>query len=187
MMNVSGTPATLGADSVLEPLQAKMFSGLLELRAAGFGERPEADCMDGLERLLGLADKITRFVLASRTGGIRTVMNVDDIMPMAEPAECRMGDNALKKHRYSIETFGLRNPLVVRSVAAGVELVCGYIRHRACTELKLHKVPVVIKTLDDMEALELALLDILLGNGWNYAEPDYLWALLRFYGELNER
>lgn len=114
-------------------------------------------------------------------------MRIGDIMEIAEPAVCTIGINALRKMKHSIETFGLLNPLVVRSVETGVELVCGHDRYRACKELRLHPVPVVSKPLNDMEALELALLDILQANGWNYADPDYLWALLRFYGELNER
>ena len=38
-----------------------------------------------------------------------------------------------------------------------------------------------------MQALQLALLDILLVNGPAYAEPDYLWALSKFYGTIHER
>jgi ParB family chromosome partitioning protein len=59
----------------------------------------------------------------------------------------------------SIKDHGIIEPLLVRPLDGMYELVAGERRYRAALELKLRKVPVVIRELTDEEALQLALIE----------------------------
>jgi ParB family chromosome partitioning protein len=62
----------------------------------------------------------------------------------------------------SIRTHGLVQPLLVRPVpdaANQYEIVAGERRWRAAQQAQLHDVPVVVRSLDDSETLEIALIE----------------------------
>ena len=62
----------------------------------------------------------------------------------------------------SVKQFGLLQPILVRPVAGEpdtYEIVAGERRWRAAQKAQLHEVPVVIRTLDDLDALQLALVE----------------------------
>ena len=59
----------------------------------------------------------------------------------------------------SIRTAGVLQPILVRKSGAYFEIVAGERRWRACTELKLPKVPVIVKEVDDQKMLEWALIE----------------------------
>ena len=61
----------------------------------------------------------------------------------------------------SIRERGLVQPLVVRPLGGGdrYEIVAGERRWRAAQRAKLHEVPVVIRTLSDQEAIEIAIIE----------------------------
>jgi ParB family chromosome partitioning protein len=60
----------------------------------------------------------------------------------------------------SVREKGILQPLLVRQVEEGAyEIVAGERRWRAAQAAKLHEVPVVVRELDDREALEVALVE----------------------------
>ena len=62
----------------------------------------------------------------------------------------------------SIKQYGLLQPILVRPVSGepdAYEIVAGERRWRAAQKAQLHEVPVVIRTLDDLDALQLALVE----------------------------
>jgi ParB family chromosome partitioning protein len=59
----------------------------------------------------------------------------------------------------SIKEKGLLQPVVVRRVAEGYEVIAGERRLKAARKLGLDKIPVIIKDVDDKEALVLALIE----------------------------
>ncbi len=59
----------------------------------------------------------------------------------------------------SVKNHGIIEPLLVRPTSRMYELVAGERRYRAALELKLGRVPVVIRELTDEEALQLALIE----------------------------
>jgi len=62
----------------------------------------------------------------------------------------------------SVRQFGLLQPILVRPVAGepdAYEIIAGERRWRAAQKAQLHEVPVVIRTLDDLDALQLALVE----------------------------
>ncbi len=62
----------------------------------------------------------------------------------------------------SVRQFGLLQPILVRPVSGepeAYEIVAGERRWRAAQKAQLHDVPVVIRSLDDLDALQLALVE----------------------------
>ena len=62
----------------------------------------------------------------------------------------------------SVKQYGLLQPILVRPVSGepdAYEIIAGERRWRAAQKAQLHEVPVVIRTLDDHDALQLALVE----------------------------
>ncbi len=79
----------------------------------------------------------------------------------------------------SITEKGLLQPLVVRSrVAGGYEIVAGERRWRAAQKAGLHDIPVLIRELDDGEALEIALIENVQRSDLNPLEEARAYSLL---------
>lgn len=79
----------------------------------------------------------------------------------------------------SIAAKGIQQPLLVRPVGRSYELVAGQRRLMAAQRLELPEVPVVIRELDDMEALEAAIIENLTREDLNPVdETDSILQLL---------
>lgn len=62
----------------------------------------------------------------------------------------------------SVRQFGLLQPILVRPVAGepeSYEIIAGERRWRAAQKAQLHEVPVVVRNLDDLDTLQLALVE----------------------------
>ncbi|HTR87136.1 MAG TPA: ParB/RepB/Spo0J family partition protein [Reyranella sp.] len=62
----------------------------------------------------------------------------------------------------SVRQFGLLQPILVRAVPGvpdAYEIIAGERRWRAAQKAQLHEVPVVLRNLDDLDALQLALVE----------------------------
>ncbi|MBW4689224.1 MAG: ParB/RepB/Spo0J family partition protein [Komarekiella atlantica HA4396-MV6] len=71
----------------------------------------------------------------------------------------------------SVKEHGILEPLLVRPISEGqYELVAGERRYRAAQEIKLANVPVVVRSLSDEEALQLALIENLQREDLNPVE-----------------
>ena len=70
----------------------------------------------------------------------------------------------------SIKKEGVLQPLIVRPIKTGYELVAGERRYRACTEIGLKEVPVVIKELSDLQAQQYSLIENLQREDLNPVE-----------------
>ncbi|AEB12967.1 ParB/RepB/Spo0J family partition protein [Marinithermus hydrothermalis] len=77
---------------------------------------------------------------------------------------------ALEELAASIREKGLLQPLLVRPRGEGYELVAGERRFRAAQAAGLREVPVIVRDLDDREALELALVENLQREDLNPVE-----------------
>ncbi|NCU32378.1 MAG: ParB/RepB/Spo0J family partition protein, partial [Candidatus Moranbacteria bacterium] len=67
--------------------------------------------------------------------------------------------DSLEDLKQSIKDKGLLQPILVRAVAEGFEVVAGERRLRAAQELKMTRIPVLVKDLTDKEALVIALVE----------------------------
>lgn len=84
---------------------------------------------------------------------------VADIVPNPEQPRRAFGDEALSALAESIRRHGLLQPIVVRRLGVGYELIAGERRLRAAKRAGLSSVPVVIRETALEERLELALIE----------------------------
>lgn len=71
----------------------------------------------------------------------------------------RLDEEAIAELASSIADKGVLQPLLVRPVEGGYEIVAGERRFRAAQRAGLSSVPVVVKELDDRETLEVAIVE----------------------------
>ena len=81
------------------------------------------------------------------------------IHPNARQPRRRFEPAALEELARSIAAHGVLQPIVVRAVADGWEIVAGERRFRAATMAGLSRIPVVIREIDDDRMLEIALIE----------------------------
>ncbi len=85
--------------------------------------------------------------------------DIGSIRPNPYQPRRRFSEQELKDLSDSIKEKGIIQPLVVRTVPTGYELIVGERRWRAARAAKLKQVPVVIKDVTGAEMVELALVE----------------------------
>lgn len=88
-----------------------------------------------------------------------TTVPIGEIVPNPEQPRRAFDDEALGALADSIRRHGLLQPLVVRRVGLGYELIAGERRLRAAKRAGLASVAVVVRETDPDERLELALIE----------------------------
>jgi len=68
-------------------------------------------------------------------------------------------ESKLQELSDSIKEKGILEPLIVRKVSEGYELIVGERRWRAAQKAGLKEVPILVKEVEDREALELSLIE----------------------------
>lgn len=105
----------------------------------------------------GLSDLLSGDTLAQSRAVIEVAL--DDIEPNPLQPRQGMDDSSLEELTLSIETHGVLQPVIVRAVGAGYQLVAGERRWRAARRAGLHTIPCLVQTADDAQALELAMIE----------------------------
>src|SRR2546421_1481729 len=85
---------------------------------------------------------------------------------------------ALQELVDSIREHGIIQPLIVRRVDGGHELIAGERRWRAAQEIGLAEVPVIVRAASDLEVLELSLIENLQRTDLNAIEEAQGYARL---------
>ncbi|MDD2421024.1 MAG: ParB/RepB/Spo0J family partition protein [Heliobacteriaceae bacterium] len=97
--------------------------------------------------------------LSQATGGVKE-MALARIEPNRRQPRKNFDQKALDELAASIDAHGVIQPLVVRPIDQGrYQLIVGERRWRACRQLGLEKVPVVIKDWDDRKTAEVCLIE----------------------------
>jgi ParB family transcriptional regulator, chromosome partitioning protein len=112
------------------------------MRAKGLGR--------GLDALLG-GDEAPREALAT--------VSVAAIRPGRYQPRTRMDERSLAELAQSIRSQGLLQPVVVRPVDGGYELVAGERRWRAAQMAGLEQIPAIVREVPDEAALVMALIE----------------------------
>ena len=113
----------------------------------------------GLSALL--AQESADYAALDRVRQIKTVP-VEQVRPGRLQPRRRFDEASMKALIDSVKEKGVLQPLLVRrhpESANMYEIVAGERRWRAAQAAKLHEIPVVIRELDDREALEVALIE----------------------------
>ncbi len=118
----------------------------------------------GLDALLGEALRGDSMVAKSnadrdsRGQGV-AMLSVIDIRPNPDQPRRHFSDDKLDELAASIAKHGIIQPIVVRPFQGGYQIVAGERRWRAAQRAQLHDLPAIIRSFDDAETLEIALLE----------------------------
>lgn len=97
---------------------------------------------------------------ASGTSGrSRQTVGIDMVSPGATQPRRHFDEQALHELALSIREHGILQPLLVREGSGGFEIIAGERRWRAAQIAQLHEVPVIVLDIDDIKALEIALIE----------------------------
>ena len=86
-------------------------------------------------------------------------LRMSDIEPNRKQPRQSFDDAAIAELADSIRQHGLIQPIVVRPMGAGYQIVAGERRWRACRMLGMSEVPVIIKDFDDAQTAQIALIE----------------------------
>ena len=119
----------------------KLGKGLLEL--LGGGDLPIA------------SNSVAR-IKQDSVGKIR----IDSIEVNPNQPRTKFDEEALRELAESIKTYGLIQPITVRPIANGrYQLISGERRLRACKLAGLQEVPTYVRTVDEMQSIQMALVE----------------------------
>jgi ParB family chromosome partitioning protein len=106
----------------------------------------------GLNSLLG--DKPTPEILAQAT-----LISISKIKPNKYQPRSNFDKDELQALTDSIKRDGVLMPILIRPEGDGYELIAGERRWRASQMARLHEIPAVVREVDDLQALELAIVE----------------------------
>lgn len=110
-------------------------------------------------------------------------LRINEIEPNRDQPRKTFDEEALSELADSIAQHGVIQPLLVRPVSDGYQLVAGERRWRAARLAGLSEVPVVVKELSDSETMEIALIENLQREDLNpIEEAEGLQLLIGTYG-----
>ena len=122
-------------------------------------EAPKRGLGRGLSALLGEVQREQPVAPdAHRPAGV-TMLSIASISPNPDQPRRHFDDEALDELAASLATRGLIQPIVVRPRGHGYQIVAGERRWRAAQRARLHEVPVIVRELDDVKTLELAIIE----------------------------
>src|SRR4030043_2159520 len=84
---------------------------------------------------------------------------IEEITPNRSQPRKHFEESKLQELAESIKEKGILEPLIVRRMAQGYELIVGERRWRAAQKAGLKEVPIVVKEVEGREALEISLIE----------------------------
>jgi ParB family chromosome partitioning protein len=127
-----------------------MADELIRKRPPGLGR--------GLSALLGEVTQEEPIAGASHANGVQ-VISIAEIRPHPDQPRRYFDEAALEELGQSIAARGLIQPIVVRPIRNGYQIVAGERRWRAAQKAQLHEIPAIIRDFTDAETLEVALVE----------------------------
>ena len=128
----------------------------------------------------------TKAEATATAGGVRTI-DVARIRP--NPAQPRQifNEEALAELAASIAERGVLQPILVRPVDDGFELIAGERRWRAAQRAQLHEIPAIIREFDEESRAEIALIENIQRENLNAIEEAEAYRrLISGYGHSQE-
>ncbi|MDP2945351.1 MAG: ParB/RepB/Spo0J family partition protein, partial [Atribacterota bacterium] len=86
-------------------------------------------------------------------------MDTESVAPNLFQPRKNFDKEKMEELKGSIEKHGIIQPIVVRKMANGYEIVAGERRLKAAKEIGLKKIPVIIKSINNEKSLEIALVE----------------------------
>jgi ParB family chromosome partitioning protein len=105
----------------------------------------------GLEALIPKAEQ--------KEKGLVVEMDVESLTPNLFQPRKNFDKEKMEELKGSIKKHGIIQPIVVRKMASGYEIVAGERRLKAAKEIGLKKIPAIIKSINNEKSLEIALVE----------------------------
>lgn len=114
----------------------------------------------GLNALLGEVAREEPVAAAPSSGG-RAVQSIELslISPHPEQPRRHFDQAALEELADSISRRGVIQPIIVRPLDRGYQIIAGERRWRAAQRAQLHRIPAIVRDFSDSETLEIALIE----------------------------
>jgi len=103
----------------------------------------------GLDALIPKGDNLEGYIVAS----------INELKPNMFQPRKDFDEETISELASSIKEKGILQPLVVRTISGGYEIIAGERRWRAAQRAGITRVPIIIKEATDREVLELALIE----------------------------
>lgn len=124
-------------------------------------------------------------------GRQRDMVGIEFLEPGQAQPRLDFDDAALDDLADSIKQHGLLQPILVRADKnreGYFEIIAGERRWRACQRAQLHEVPVIVLSITDVEAVEIALIENLQRENLNPIEEAFgFQKLMEDYGHTQEK
>jgi ParB family chromosome partitioning protein len=104
------------------------------------------------------------------SGEALRLIAIDQIKPNPYQPRKQFDAQALEELQASIAEYGVLVPIIVRKRGEGYELIAGERRWRACAALRRPTIPALVRTSDDRETLEVAIVENLQRENLNPLE-----------------
>lgn len=97
-------------------------------------------------------------------------ISLQQLRPNPYQPRKHFNEQSIQELAESIKQHGVIQPIIVRSVLKGYEMIAGERRYRAAQQLGLANIPVVIRNFSDQQAMEIALIENLQRENLNAIE-----------------
>ena len=126
----------------------------------------------GLSSLLGDAEiPIGADTLLRVPSGSNSMIRLDSIEVNLEQPRKNFDEHTLQELAVSIQSYGIVQPITVRPVQNGkYQLISGERRYRAAKLAGLYEIPAYVRTVDEVNALEMALVENIQRENLNAVE-----------------
>jgi len=147
-------------------------------RATGLGR--------GLSALIDESVRPAKREGAPSAGGVRSI-EIAHIRPNPSQPRQHFDEQALDELAASIGERGVLQPILVRAVEGGYELIAGERRWRAAQKARLHEIPALVREADEESSAEIALIENVQREDLNAIEEGEAYRqLIDRYGHSQE-
>jgi ParB family transcriptional regulator, chromosome partitioning protein len=105
-----------------------------------------------------LPDNFDKSILLDKEERVQKVL-IQDIKPDPKQPRKTFDQTAIDELAQSIKQYGILQPLVIAEVDEGYVIVAGERRYRAAQKAGLSHVPALVRTIEELERLEIALVE----------------------------
>ena len=127
----------------------------------------------------GLGRGLAALVAEFPTGATSMVeLQIGQVRPNPRQPRRVFDDDAIQRLSESVKADGVVQPIIVRDVGDGYEIVAGERRWRAARLAGLHTIPAIVRTADDRELLILALAENVAREDLNPIDQARAYAVL---------
>lgn len=119
---------------------------------------------------------------------VKKTLRTSEIEPNRDQPRKNFSDEAIAALADSIREHGMLQPILVRPISGGYQIVAGERRWRAARMLGLDEVPVNIRELSDLETMQIAIIENLQRENLNPVEEASGYnELIEKYGMTQEK